>query len=76
MIIAPIGGGSGAPGPAWPRGRSTQRCVSSARIEASPAAYLSWQQHAMIEAPNRTVAEGLPTGSAFDAAAYLVAAPG
>lgn len=67
MIIAPIGGGSGAAG-ACLAGKALNPAlrVIGAQSEASPAAYLSWQQHAMIEAPNRTVAEGLATGSAFE----------
>jgi threonine dehydratase len=33
--------------------------------EASPAAYESWRQRRLVEAPNRTFAEGLATGTAF-----------
>ena len=32
---------------------------------ASPAAYESWRQRQCVAAPNRTVAEGLSTGTAF-----------
>jgi threonine dehydratase len=38
---------------------------SGAQSEASPAAYQSWKQKKLVEAPNRTLAEGLATGTAF-----------
>jgi threonine dehydratase len=34
--------------------------------EMSPAAYESWRQGKLVEAPNRTLAEGLATGTAFN----------
>jgi threonine dehydratase len=34
--------------------------------EASPAAYESWRQRRLVTAPNRTLAEGLATGVAFE----------
>jgi threonine dehydratase len=39
--------------------------VVGVQSEASPAAYQSWKQKKMVEAPNRTIAEGLATGTAF-----------
>jgi threonine dehydratase len=39
--------------------------VIGVQSEASPAAYQSWKQKKMVEAPNRTIAEGLATGTAF-----------
>jgi threonine dehydratase len=39
--------------------------VIGVQSEASPAAYQSWKQKKMVEAPNRTLAEGLATGTAF-----------
>ena len=67
VIIAPIGGGSGAAGACLAaKAINPALRVIGAQSEASPAAYLSWQQHALIEAPNRTLAEGLATGSAFE----------
>lgn len=67
VIIVPIGGGSGAAGVCLAaKAINPSLRVIGAQSEASPAAYLSWQQHAMIEAPNRTVAEGLATGAAFE----------
>ncbi len=40
--------------------------VIGVQAETSPAAYKSWRQHRMVEAPNRTQAEGLATGTAFE----------
>jgi threonine dehydratase len=40
--------------------------VIGVQSEASPAAYESWRQRRMVEAPNRTFAEGLATGVAFE----------
>src|SRR5258706_15921167 len=67
VIIVPIGGGSGAAG----------ACIAAHAInpavriigvqsEASPAAYESWRQRRLVTAPNRTLAEGLATGVAFE----------
>jgi threonine dehydratase len=41
-------------------------CCSGAQPEASPAAYESWREGRLLEAPNRTFAEGLATGTAFN----------
>ena len=66
VIIVPIGGGSGAAGAA-----SAAKAIKPAvriigvQSDASPAAYESWRQHRLVEAPNRTLAEGLATGVAF-----------
>src|SRR5437763_12618795 len=67
VIIVPIGGGSGASGACI----VTHTLNPSIRVigvqaEASPAAYESWQQHRLIETTNRTMAEGLATGRAFE----------
>ena len=39
--------------------------VIGVQAEASPAAYQSWRQRQVVEAPNRTFAEGLSTGIGF-----------
>src|SRR5436305_3322837 len=67
VIIVPIGGGSGASGTC----NVTHTLNPSIRVigvqaEASPAAYESWQQGRLIETTNRTMAEGLATGRAFE----------
>ena len=67
VIIVPVGGGSGASGACI----VTQAINPSIRViavqsEASPAAHESWQQGQLVEASNRTMAEGLATGRAFE----------
>jgi threonine dehydratase len=65
-IIVPIGGGSGAAGACIVANAVNPSIrVIGVQSEASPAAYESWRQGAMVEAPNRTFAEGLATGTAF-----------
>jgi threonine dehydratase len=66
-IIVPIGGGSGAAG----------ACIVAKAIDPSiqvigvqsreaPAAFQSWREGRLVEAPSRTWAEGLATGTAFE----------
>ncbi len=66
-IVVPIGGGSGAAG----------ACIVAKAIDPSiqvigvqsaeaPAAYQSWRDGRLLEAPSRTWAEGLATGTAFE----------
>ncbi len=66
-IIVPVGGGSGASGV----------CIAAKSInpniriigvqgEQAPAAYLSWKDGYVVEAPMRSVAEGLATGSGYE----------
>jgi len=67
IIFVPIGGGSGAAGvgiAAHAINPSIQ--IIGVQSEASPAAYETWKQHKLITAPNRTFAEGLATGVAFE----------
>jgi threonine dehydratase len=65
-IIVPVGGGSGAAGACLvARTVSPAIRVIGVQSEASPAAYESWRQKKLVEAPNRTFAEGLATGTAF-----------
>lgn len=66
VIIVPVGGGSGAAGVCI----AANAINSSIRVigvqsQASPAAYESWRQKRLVEAPNKTFAEGLATGTAF-----------
>jgi threonine dehydratase len=67
VIIVPIGGGSGVAGTCivahtvHPSIR-----VIGVQSEASPAAHESWQRGRLVEMPNRTMAEGLATGVAFE----------
>ena len=66
VIMVPIGGGSGAAGACIvAHGVNPSIRVIGVQSEASPAAYESWRQQKLVEAPNRTFAEGLATGTAF-----------
>ncbi len=67
VLIVPVGGGSGAAG----------ACVSAKAINPalrvigtqsaqSPAAYESWRQRRIVQAPNHSRAEGLATGSGLN----------
>jgi threonine dehydratase len=65
-IFVPVGGGSGAAGACIVAQAVDPKIrVIGVQSEASPAAYLSWKQGKLVEAPNRTFAEGLATGTAF-----------
>ena len=66
VILVPIGGGSGAAGACIvARAVNLRIRVIGVQSESSPAAYQSWKQRKLVEAPNRTLAEGLATGTAF-----------
>ncbi len=65
-VIVPVGGGSGAAGACIvARSIAPRVRVIGVQSEASPAAYESWRQRRLVEAANRTEAEGLATGTAF-----------
>jgi threonine dehydratase len=67
VIIVPIGGGSGAAGVSIVAHAVNPHIqVIGVQSEASPAAYETWRQRRLVEAPNRTFAEGLATGIAFE----------
>ena len=67
VVIVPIGGGSGAAGACIVTDTisSTTRVIG-VQSEQSSAAYESWRQHRLVAAANRTFAEGLATGTAFE----------
>jgi threonine dehydratase len=66
VIIVPVGGGSGAAGACIVANAvNAGISVTGVQSKRSPAAYESWQQGRLVEAPNRTFAEGLATGTAF-----------
>src|SRR6266404_5703230 len=66
-IFVPIGGGSGAAAVCIAANAIAPKLrVIGVQSEASPAAYESWRQKGLVDAPNRTIAEGLATGSAFE----------
>jgi threonine dehydratase len=66
VIFIPVGGGSGAAGTCIAAKAINPKIrVIGAQSSSSPAAYQSWRQKQLVEAVNRTFAEGLATGSAF-----------
>jgi len=66
VILVPVGGGSGAAGVSIvTRALDPRIRVIGVQSERSPAGYESWRQRCLTEAPNRTLAEGLATGTAF-----------
>ncbi len=66
-IFVPVVGGSGAAGACIvAKAINPAIRVIGAQSEASPAAYESWRQHRVVNAENRTFAEGLATGVAFE----------
>src|SRR5947209_14056504 len=67
VIIVPIGGGSGTSGACIvTRAVNSSIRVIGVQAEASPAAFESWRQGQLVEVSNRTMAEGLATGRAFE----------
>ncbi len=67
VIIVPIGGGSGAAGACIvAHAVNSHIQVTGVQSEASPAAYETWRQRRLVDAPNHTFAEGLATGVAFE----------
>ncbi len=65
-LIVPIGGGSGAAGACLVANTINPAIrVIGVQSEASPAAYESWRQRRIVEAPSGTLAEGLATGVGF-----------
>jgi threonine dehydratase len=67
VIVVPVGGGSGAAGVCIGAKSINPRIkVIGVQAELAPAAYLSWRERRLVEAPNRTSAEGLATASGFE----------
>ena len=67
VIFVPIGGGSGAAGVCIAAHATNPAIqVIGVQSEAAPAAYETWRQRRLVTAPNRTFAEGLATGVAFE----------
>ena len=66
VLFVPIGGGSGAAGACIvAKAVNAALRVIGVQSEASPAAYECWRQKRMVEAPNKTIHEGLSTGTGF-----------
>ncbi len=66
-IFVAVGGGSGAAGACIVANSVSPKLrVIGVQAAASPAAYESWRQRDLVSAPNRTFAEGIATGTAFE----------
>ncbi|MEP7198771.1 MAG: threonine/serine dehydratase [Chloroflexota bacterium] len=66
VIFVPVGAGSGACGTCIVAKAINPRIqVIAVQAEAAPAAYLSWKEGRLMEAPNETFAEGLATRVGF-----------
>ncbi len=66
VIIAPIGGGSGATGHCIVANALRPGVqVIGAQAEGAPAIYRSWKDRRLQQAPIDTIAEGLATGTPF-----------
>lgn len=67
VIIVPVGGGSGASAVCLvARTINPKIRVIGVQSESAPAAYESWRNKKIMEAPNRTFAEGLATAVGFE----------
>ena len=67
VILVPIGGGSGAAGACIvAKAVNPAIRVIGVQSDAAPAAYRSWQAHALVEDRMETFADGLATRTAFE----------
>ena len=66
MIFVPVGGGSGAAGVCIAANAINPDIrIIGVQAKSSPAAYQSWLAKRLVDAPDRTFADGLATGTAF-----------
>jgi threonine dehydratase len=67
VIVVPVGGGSGAAG-ACLVAKAVRPSIQVIGVQsaAAPAAQRSWQARALLTDDNRTMAEGLATGTSFE----------
>jgi threonine dehydratase len=73
FIVVPIGSGSGAAAACMVAAAMAPRCqVIGVQSGASPAAHDSWRAGRCLERPNRTVVDGLATGSGFELTQYIL----
>lgn len=65
-VIVPVGSGTGAAGACVVAEALNPSCrVIAVQSDASPAAHDSWRAGDLVSRPNRTVCDGLATGSGF-----------
>ena len=73
VIIVPVGGGSGACGACIvAKAMDPDIQVIGVQAERAPAAYLSWREGVVVEAPMETAAEGLATRSGYELAQAIL----
>ena len=67
VMLLPLGGGSGVSG-ACIVAKSVDPSIQvyAVQAETAPAAYLSWKQGELVEAPMKTFAEGIATKSGYE----------
>ena len=67
VLMLPLGGGSGIAG-ACIVAKSIDPAIQvyAVQSEAAPAAYLSWKQGEIVDAPTETFAEGVATNSGYE----------
>ena len=67
MMLLPIGGGSGVSGACIvAQALNPNIQVVAVQSEAAPAAYLSWEQGQLVQAPMRTWIEGTATAEGYE----------
>lgn len=67
VIVVPVGGGSGASGACIvAKSINPDIQVIGVQAEQAPAVYLSWQAGHVVEAPMKSSAEGLATGTGYE----------
>ena len=67
VMFLPIGGGSGVSGACIvAQALNPEIRVVAVQSEAAPAAYLSWQQGQLVQAPMRTWVEGTATAEGYE----------
>ena len=72
-IVVPVGGGSGACGACIvAKAVDPSIQVIGVQAERAPAAYLSWREGVVVEAPMETAAEGLATSSGYELAQSIL----
>ncbi|NED98576.1 threonine ammonia-lyase [Phytoactinopolyspora halotolerans] len=67
VVVVPVGGGSGAAAACVVAAAVAPGCeIVAVQAAASPAAHDSWRSGKVVTRPNRSVAEGLATGTGFE----------
>lgn len=67
VLVLPIGGGSGVSGACIvAKSINPQIQVIAAQSESAPAAYLSWEQGQLVQAPMQTWVEGTATAEGYE----------